>query len=84
MAFVAESAEVADWNLPEARLQDAPAPVSGSFFTLAPVIALAPLAFVAEPFLIFAGVTALFFNCLVPTLFFWQRGGGVPSSRPAR
>ena len=47
------------------------APVSESSLTLAPVTAFAPIfVFVTEPLLIFTAVTAFFFNCFVPTLFF--------------
>src|SRR5690242_10112419 len=70
VALAAESAAAADGTFPrlDSRMS---APVSESFLTLAAVIALAPIfVFVAEPFLIFAAVTAFFFNCFVPTLFF--------------
>src|SRR4051812_45349401 len=70
VALVAESAAAAAGTFasPDSKMS---APVSESSLTLAPVIAFAPiLAFVAEPLLILAAVTALFFSCFVPTLFF--------------
>ena len=47
------------------------APVSESSFTFTPVTAFLPIfAFVTAPTLIFGAVTAFFFSCFEPTLFF--------------